>query len=64
MYAKYAEFRDALNLTDYKVAEKTGISRSTLSDWKNGISTPKADKMLKIAELLKIPVETLIRKEE
>lgn len=63
MYEVYADARDKKGLTDYKVAECTDIARSTLSDWKNGVSTPKADKLLKIAELLEIPVESLIRRE-
>lgn len=64
MYAKYAKARDLKGFSDYKVAEMTGIARSTLSDWKNGLSTPKADKLLSIAELLEIPVEELIKKKE
>ena len=64
MYSKYAEIRDSKGLTDYRVSEMTGIARSTLSDWKNNISKPKADKLLKIANVLDIPVEILISNEE
>jgi transcriptional regulator with XRE-family HTH domain len=35
--------------TAYKVSKATGISQSTLSGWKRGISQPKADKLQKIA---------------
>lgn len=63
MYTKYAEARDKKGLTDYKVSEMTGIARSTISDWKNGLSIPKADKLLKIANVVGIKVEELIPKE-
>lgn len=62
MYTKYAEIRDGKNLTDYRVSEMTGIGQSTFSDWKSGRSTPKVDKLMKIAEVLEIPLESLIKK--
>lgn len=35
MYEKYAKRRDELGLTDYKVAQMSGVLTSTLSEWKN-----------------------------
>lgn len=64
MYSKYAEIRDSKGLTDYRVAQITGIGRSTFSDWKSGRSEPKADKLLAIAKALDISVEELINKKE
>ena len=49
---RYTDFEKLLterNVTVYRVAKETGISASTFSDWKNGRSTPKADKLAKIA---------------
>lgn len=63
MYTTYAKIRDELGLTDYRVAEMTAISRSTMSDWKNGKSTPKADKLLRIACVLGVSVEDLFKEE-
>lgn len=57
MYSDYRIFRDFKKLTDYKVAQATGISRSTFSDWKSGRSAPKLEKLKKIAEFLEVPVE-------
>lgn len=51
-YEKYAEIRDSRGLTDGKIAEIAGFGRSTFSDWKSGRSTPKYEKMKKIAEAL------------
>lgn len=63
MYTRYAEFRDSKGFTDYRVSEITGIARSVFSDWKAGRYKPKADKLLKIARALEIPVENLIDEE-
>ena len=38
------------NTTVYRVSKDTGISPSSLTDWKYGRSVPKADKLRKIAE--------------
>lgn len=59
MYSDYRIYRDFKNVTDYQVAKATGISRSTFSDWKSGRSSPKQEKLKKIAEYLEIPIEYL-----
>jgi len=60
MYSKYAELRDKAGITDYEVAKKTGVSTSTLSNWKAGRYTPKADKIQKIATYFGVGIETLL----
>ena len=50
---RYAEFEKLLRergVTVYRVAKETGISASTFSDWKSGRSSPKADKLARIAD--------------
>lgn len=59
-YTNYVTLRDALNVSDYEVAKRTGITRSTFSDWKSGRSKPKLDKLLKIADFFNVPVTELI----
>ena len=49
------------NLTVYKVSKATGIAQSTFSDWKSGRSTPKADKLKKIADFFGVSVSYLIQ---
>lgn len=61
MYKKYVELRDNKGVTDYAVAKETGISKSTFSDWKNGRSKPKIDKLKKIAEYFNVPLEELLK---
>lgn len=61
MYAKYATLRDKKGLTDYQVAKESGIAFSTIYDWKANRSTPKADKLMKIAKVLGVKVDTLLK---
>lgn len=63
MYQTYEKLRDDKGVTDYEVSKQTGIATATLTSWKQGVYTPKADKMLKLAEYFGVPVETLIKKE-
>lgn len=59
-YARYETLRDVRGMTDYRVGVEAGIAASTLSDWKNELSTPKADKFLLIAKLFNVPLEELL----
>lgn len=61
MYAKYAELRDSKGVKDADVAKATGIFPSTFSDWKSGRSTPKLEKLLKLAEFFGVTVEEFIK---
>lgn len=56
-YAVYEKAKEEKGLTSYEVAKKTGITASTLSDWKHGRYMPKVDKLKKISDLLEIPLE-------
>lgn len=60
MYQKYAELRDKAGVTDYEVAKNTGVSTATLTNWKYGRYTPKADKLKKIADYFGVSVEELL----
>ena len=43
-------------MTVYQVSKDTGISNSTLSDWKAGRSEPKLDKLKKLADYFGVEV--------
>ncbi|MCI8284988.1 MAG: helix-turn-helix transcriptional regulator [Firmicutes bacterium] len=60
IYERYCKIRDYKNLKDARVAEATGIGKSTFSDWKNGRSVPKNDKLQKIADVLDVSLEYLL----
>ena len=57
MYEKFEELLVKNNVTAYRVSKETGIGASTFTDWKNGKSTPKLNKLTKIAEYFNVPVE-------
>jgi transcriptional regulator with XRE-family HTH domain len=67
MYEKYAKRRDELGLTDYKVAQMSGVLTSTLSEWKKHYETdgksgyqPKLKKISAIASVLGMSVTDFI----
>ena len=58
-YEAYAKIRDERGYSDYRVAKETGIGAATISDWKNGITKPKLDKLFAIAKLFNVSLEEL-----
>lgn len=51
------KLRDDKGVTDYRVSEDTGITKSTFSDWKSGRSKPKADKLKILADYFGVGIE-------
>lgn len=64
MYKKFQSLLDKTNKTPYQVSKDTGVSQSTLSDWKNGRSKPKFDKLMILAKYFGVPVEYFADEEE
>ena len=50
MYEIFEQLLQKYDLSAYKVSKETGITQSTLSDWKRGRSTPKTENIKKIAD--------------
>lgn len=69
-YSVFDALLKSHGISVYQLAKATGISSSTFSDWKNGRSTPKADKLARIADYFGIGLDELLgtengqRKEE
>ena len=57
MYKKFAELLVKTNKTIYRVATDTGISTTTLYDWKEGRSNPKIDKLTILADYFGVLIE-------
>ena len=56
---------DQKGITQKDFAVQTGISQSTISDWKRKKTNPSADKILKICEILHVtPYELLSERDE
>lgn len=64
MYEIFSQLLQKFGVTAYKVSKATGISQSSLSDWKLGKVTPKTDNMKKIADYFGVSVEYLMTGEE
>lgn len=64
MYEVFEQLLQKFSVTPYKVAKETGVSQSTLSDWKRGISTPKQDKLQKLADYFNVSLEYITTGEE
>lgn len=64
MYEIYQKLLESKGLKNSDVSKATGVSNMTLSDWKNGKSTPKADKLQKIADFFDVSIDFLITGEE
>ena len=60
MYEIFEQLLQKYGVTAYKVSKETGITQSTLSDWKRGRSTPKTENMKKIADYFGVTVEYLM----
>ena len=57
MYKKFAELLVKTNKTIYRVATDTGISATTLYDWREGRSNPKIDKLKLLADYFGVSIE-------
>lgn len=62
MYEIYQKLLDMNGVKSADVARATGISNMTFSDWKNGKSTPKMDKIEKIAKYFGVTTDYMMGK--
>lgn len=60
MYERYCKIRDSRGFTDAQIAGICEFPQSTLSDWKKGKSTPKTEKLARIAECLGVSLDYLV----
>jgi repressor LexA len=61
VYKKFEKLLKDTGKTAYQVSKDTGIATATLTEWKNGTYTPKADKLLKIAEYFGVSIEYFLK---
>lgn len=64
MYDIFEKLLNEYGVTAYRVAKETGISTATLTQWKNGTSTPKQDKLQLIADYFGKSVDYLLTGKE
>lgn len=59
MYEIFEQLLQRYGVTPYKVSKATGISQSSLSDWKLGKITPKTSTLQKIADYFGVSLDYL-----
>lgn len=64
MYEKFEQLMKRKGVTPADVSKATGIGKSSLTGWKNGSYTPKADKLYAIAQYFEVPMEYFFDEEE
>ncbi|NBH15586.1 XRE family transcriptional regulator [Lachnospiraceae bacterium] len=64
MYDIFEQLCKKNNVTPYRVCKETGLTTSTISNWKAGRYTPKQDKLQKIADFFDVSIEYLINGKE
>ena len=62
-YQSFERLLKLHNTTVYRVAKATGIPNSTFTDWKNGRSSPKSDKLIKIADYFGLSLDGVFGRE-
>lgn len=64
MYKKFLVLLEKTNKTAYQVSKDTGIAQSILSDWKNGRSQPKVDKLKILANYFGVTIEYFLEEQD
>lgn len=64
MYEIFLKLLNEKGVTAYKVGKATGIAGSTFTDWKNGRSVPKQEKLQKIADYFGVSLDYLMTGKE
>ena len=60
MYEIFEQLLQQQGISAYKVDKETGVTQSTLSDWKRGRSTPKSENMKKLANYFGVSIDYLM----
>lgn len=58
------QYRNSINMSQEKLAEKIGVTRQTISKWETDQSTPDFDKIEPLCEVFGITTEELIKGEK
>ncbi len=59
MYERFMQLLQENNITAYRVSKETGVTQTTLSDWKTGRGTPKTATLKKIADYFNVSLDWL-----
>lgn len=57
----FEHYRRRVNLTQKEVADILGLDQTTVSRWERGHKLPRADRLMRIAELYHCSVDDLLK---
>lgn len=60
MYDRFVQLLQEKGITAYRVSKETGVTQTTLSDWKTGRATPKTATLQKIADYFDVSLDWLV----
>lgn len=61
MYKRIEELMNEKGITAYRLCKETGISNTSLHDWKCGRSKPKLDKLIILAKYFNVSIDYFIK---
>lgn len=64
MYEVFEQLLQKFGVTPYKISKETGVTQTSLSNWKNGKSKPSTPTLQKIADYFGVSVDYLMTGEE
>jgi transcriptional regulator with XRE-family HTH domain len=64
MYEIFEQLLQKRGMSSYEVSKLSGVSQATLSDWKNGKSTPRNKTLKKLADIIGVSVAYLLGEEK
>lgn len=60
MYDRFVQLLQEKGITAYRVSKDTGVTQTTLSDWKTGRATPKTATLQKIADYFDVSLDWIV----
>lgn len=60
IYVRFEKLKEEKGVTSYAVAKSTGITTTTLTNWRKGKYTPKQDKLQLIADYFGVTLDYLV----
>ncbi len=64
MYDRFVQLLQEKEITAYRVSKDTGVTQTTLSDWKTGRATPRTATLQKIADYFDVTLDWLVGKSD
>ena len=64
MYERFEQLLQKRGVTPYKVSKETGVTQTSLSNWKSGRNTPSAKTLQKLADYFGVTVGYLMGTEK